>query len=372
MSRLGDEIREMIATEGPMPLERYMALALWHPKRGYYMTRDPLGSAGDFITAPEISQMFGELIGVWAAEVWSMLGGPSSLRLVELGPGHGTLLIDVLRAARILPPFFSALDIHLVEASPVLREQQTEALATAGIKAVWHERPDQVPAGPAIFIANEFFDALPVRHYVQTPLGWCERQVGLDFDGNLVFGVGAMPETTIRATAEGGTVLEIGAAAHRAAAALAARLATEGGAALIIDYGHCETSFGETLQAVQAHRRVDPLSDPGEADLTAHVDFAALARAGTACGAAVFGPVTQGQFLSRLGIFKRAASLKRHATPSEAIEIDRALLRLVGNGPMTGAAGTVVPGMGALFKVMAMTQPNLRAPAGFREELTET
>jgi SAM-dependent MidA family methyltransferase len=366
MSELGDEIREMIASEGPIPLERFMALALWHPKRGYYMTRDALGATGDFITGPEISQMFGELIGVWAAEVWSMLGGPSALHLVELGPGHGTLMVDALRAARVSPHFFATLDIHLVEASPVLKERQMKTLAAAGIEARWHERLEEVPPGPAIIIVNEFFDALPVRHYVQTPQGWCERQVGLDGDGRFSFGLGAMPETTIRVNAENGTVLEIGAAAYRAAANLATRLVAQGGAALIVDYGHVETSFGETLQALQAHRRVDPLDAPGEADLTAHVDFAALARAARACGAAVRGPVTQGQFLSRLGIFERAASLKRRASPRQAVDIDGALLRLVGGGPMLGAGGTQVPGMGALFKVMAMVQPGLPAPAGFR------
>ncbi|HWG06125.1 MAG TPA: SAM-dependent methyltransferase [Beijerinckiaceae bacterium] len=370
MSALGDEIREMIASEGPISLERYMSLALWHPKHGYYVTRDALGASGDFITAPEISQMFGELIGVWAAEVWSLIGGPSPLRFVELGPGHGTLLSDALRAAKISPPFFSTLDVHLVEASPILKERQIKTLTDAGIEATWHERLEDVPPGPAIVIANEFFDALPVRHYVQTERGWCERQVGLAVDGTLTFGVGAEPETTIHAVAENGMVLEIGAAAYRAAATLATRLAAEGGAALVIDYGHTETSFGETLQAMHAHKRVDPLADPGLADLTAHVDFAALARAARACGASVQGPVTQGQFLSRLGIFERAASLKRRATPRQAVDIDGALLRLVGAGLMTGAGGRQVPGMGTLFKVMAITQPDLPMPAGFREGST--
>lgn len=367
MNELGEKLREMIASEGPLQIERFMELALWHPKLGYYMTRDGLGAAGDFITAPEISQMFGELLGVWAAEIWGTLGGPAPLRLVELGPGHGTLMVDAVRAARVSPSFFATLDIHLVEVSPILKERQIAALAAASIKATWHERLEDVPPGPAIVFANEFFDALPVRHYVKTPEGWCERQVGLDADGNLAFGLGGLPETTIRAAAPNGTVLEISTAAYRAAAALATRLAAEGGAALIIDYGHGETSFGETLQALRAHRRVDPLSDPGEADLTVHVDFAALARAAQACGAAVFGPVPQGEFLSRLGIFQRAASLKRHADPRQAVDIDGALLRLLGSGPMIGVGGTQVPGMGALFKVMAMTQPGLPAPQGFRD-----
>lgn len=371
MSKLGEHIREMIASEGPLLLERFMALALWHPKLGYYTTRDGLGAAGDFITAPEISQMFGELLGVWAAEVWVAMGGPSPLRLVD-GPGHGTLMVDALRAARVSPHFFSTLDVHLVEASPVLKERQIATLAANGFDATWHERLEDVPPGPAIVFANEFFDALPVRHYIKTPQGWCERHVGLDADGRLAFGLGGLPETTIHAIAQNGAVLEIGAAAYRAAAALAARLAAEGGAALIIDYGHDETSFGETLQALRAHQRVDPLSDPGEADLTVHVDFAALARAARASGAAVFGPVTQGEFLSRIGIFQRAASLKRHADPRQAVDIDGALLRLVGNGPMIGAGGVQVPGMGALFKVMAITEPGLPVPPGFRERPAAT
>lgn len=367
MSELDEHIREIIAGEGPIPLERYMDLALWHPRFGYYVTRDGLGAGGDFITAPEISQMFGELMGVWAAGVWGAMGGPPLIRLVELGPGHGTLMVDALRAARVSPRFFATLDIHLVEASPVLRERQTSTLTAAGIEATWHERLEDVPPGPAIVFANEFFDALPVRHYIRTPNGWCERHVGLDACGRLAFGLDAMPELTIQAAAPNGTVLEIGAAAYRAAADLATRLAVEGGAALIIDYGHSETSFGETLQALRDHRRVHPLGDPGEADLTAHVDFAALARAARACAAAVFGPVPQSRFLSRLGIFERAASLKRRANPRQAVDIDGALLRLVGARPMIGAGGSQVPGMGTLFKVMAMTQPGLPVPVGFHD-----
>jgi NADH dehydrogenase [ubiquinone] 1 alpha subcomplex assembly factor 7 len=180
---LGREIRELIAAEGPITLERYMALALGHPRHGYYMTRDPLGAAGDFTTAPEISQMFGELLGLWAAETWSIMGRPSRLRLVELGPGRGTLMSDALRAARIVPGFCEAASVHLVETSPVLRDAQARTLERAGADLFWHASLAEVPAGPAIVIANEFFDALPIRQLVRTETGWHERMVGLGPDG---------------------------------------------------------------------------------------------------------------------------------------------------------------------------------------------
>lgn len=353
---LKDDIREIVAEEGPISIERYMALALTHPSKGYYTTRDPFGAAGDFVTAPEISQMFGELIGLWAAEIWSQIGAPPRIRLVELGPGRGTLMADALRAAGAAPEFLQALDVHLVEASEVLVERQRETLAASGKPVTWHTSLDEIPPGPAIFIANEFFDALPVRHYLKTPKGWRERLVGLDPEGELAFGLSEEIEPYIKAKAEDGSILEIGAAAQRLMTQIAARIVTQNGAALVVDYGYVRTAFGETLQAVKAHQFVDPLAEPGLADLTTHVDFSALARAASSANALVHGPVEQGAFLRELGIAQRADMLKRDATPEQAEQVDAALTRLAGGG---------AEDMGALFKVLAVTRRSVKEAPGF-------
>jgi SAM-dependent MidA family methyltransferase len=353
---LSAEIREIIAEEGPISIERYMALALTHPTKGYYITHDPFGVEGDFVTAPEISQMFGELIGLWAAHVWTQIGAPVPVHLVELGPGRGALMADALRAARAAPEFFEALEVHLVEASDLLAEQQREALDGSGKTATWHKSIDDLPAAAAIFIANEFFDALPVRHYQKEPDGWHERLVGLDEDGELTFGLGADVEPLLKPHAEEGAILEIGAAAQRLAMRAAAHIVSHNGAALVVDYGYVETGFGETLQAVKGHEFVDPLAEPGEADLTAHVDFSALKRAARAANAETHGPVEQGEFLIELGIFQRAEALKAQATPEQAEDIDASLARLTG----------VEEGeMGSLFKVLAVTRRGVRDVPGF-------
>ena len=360
MSRLGAEIRALILDGGPLGVDRYMALCLGHPTLGYYLTRDPLGAAGDFVTAPETSQMFGELIGAWAAAVWSAMGAPETLRLVELGPGRGTLLADALRVMRRVPGLIDAVDLHLVETSPALRDAQRGTLAGCGRPLSWHASVEDVPAAPAIVIANEFFDALPVRHYVRTAGGWRERLVGLAGDA-LAFGLAPEPEPAIRVAAPDGAVLEVGLVAQGLTRGLAARLVADGGAALVIDYGYVRPAFAETLQAVRRHGFVDPLAEPGEADLSAHVDFGGLGRAAVAAGAAVHGPVSQGAFLRALGLDARAAALKRRATPDQAAAIDTALDRMSG----TGTAER--PGMGALFKAMAITAPGLPVPPGFEE-----
>jgi NADH dehydrogenase [ubiquinone] 1 alpha subcomplex assembly factor 7 len=255
MSALGDIIRAMIVEDGPMSLERYMGLALGHPKHGYYMTRDPFGASGDFITSPEISQMFGELIGIWCAEYWSRMGAPKKLNLVELGPGRGTLMRDALRAGRVVPEFFNAVDVYMVEMSPVLREAQRTTLADAGRPVAWRESFAEVPAGPVIVIANEFFDALPARHYVKSRGGWRERVIGMAPNGKLLFGAGLQFESSLRVEAPEGSIIEINAIAQRMTGEIAGRIASEGGAALIIDYGYVATSLGETLQAMRGHAR---------------------------------------------------------------------------------------------------------------------
>ena len=372
MNPLEREIREIIASEGPIPLESYMHYALAHPAHGYYMTRDPLGAEGDFTTAPEISQMFGELIGLWAAQLWVAMGAPKKLRLIELGPGRGVLMQDFLRAARVVDGFKAALDLHFVETSPVLAEAQRARLETDGVAVTWHTSLDSVPQGPAIVIANEFFDALPVRHYVKTARGWCERLVGLDAAGEFIFVAADTPEDMIRAPGREGEILEIGAISQQVMKTLANRLEAQGGFALVIDYGHVETSLGETLQAMRGHAYVDPLRAPGEADLTAHVDFAALARAARAGGVQTFGPVPQGEFLLRLGIVERTEALMRKADPRQSAELEAALVRLVSTQREVDLTAGKVSGMGGLFKVLALAQHGLPQPAGFAEDSGET
>ncbi len=358
---LGREIAAMIVQEGPMSLERFMTLALLHAEHGYYKTKVPIGAQGDFITAPEIHQMFGELIGLWAAEVWHALGAPDPVRLVELGPGRGTLLADLLRAARIVPEFRRALDVHLVEASDMLAREQRRTLAETDVPITWHHDIESLPSGPAIVIANEFFDALPVRHFMRGKDGWHERLVGLDDAGQFCFGLAPGAEPALTGDAQEGQILEIGIVAQRFMHRLAEHIAAESGALLVIDYGHVKTQAGETLQALRGHRYADPLQAPGEADLTTHVDFAALTKAAKVAGADVHGPLTQGVFLARLGIVQRAEALKRKADDAQAAAIDQALARLALPGPLTGAQAS----MADLFKVLVVTTPGLPDPPGF-------
>jgi NADH dehydrogenase [ubiquinone] 1 alpha subcomplex assembly factor 7 len=357
VTALADELRRMIAAEGPISVERYMALCLGHPLHGYYMRRDPLGAAGDFTTAPEISQMFGELIGLWAIEVWAAMGGPERLRLVELGPGRGTLMADLLRAARLRPAFLETVEVDLVETSPALREKQRAKLARLPVRITWRERFADVPDGAAIVIANEFFDVLPVRQFVRTEGDWRERLVGLDSKGGLAFGLAPELAEGIPPSGRPGDVLEWPGAALEMMSDIAGRLASQGGgAALVLDYGYEGPAIGDTLQAVESHAYADPLAEPGAADLTVHVDFAKLAVAARAKGARVHGPVGQGAFLRGLGIGERAARLKSRATPAQAADIDQALRRLTSPGP---------DGMGELFKALCVSDPGLAHVPGF-------
>ena len=355
MTDLLRELREIIAQEGPISLERYMSLALSHPRYGYYTTREPFGAKGDFTTAPEISQMFGELIGLWAVEVWRLSGAPAPMRLVELGPGRGTLMADALRAIRSVSA--EPVEVHLVETSPRLSEMQRAALAKHAVPIRSHRAVDNIPTGAAIFIANEFLDALPVQHFVRTEHGWCERLVGVDDDGKLHWGLQSVAASDLRLTAPAGSTIEISPQAREAVCTLSQRIASEGAALLIIDYGYTEAQTGETLQAVRDHRFVHPLQAPGECDLTAHVDFAALAREAEAAGARVHGPVTQAAFLFTLGIAQRAETLKRHSTPTQVQAVEHALSRLTDTGRATA--------MGQLFKVMAITPSSVQKLPGF-------
>ncbi len=358
MSELGESIKALIEREGALTLERFMAVALSDPDFGYYQVNNPLGAEGDFTTAPEISQMFGELLGLWAAEVWAIMGRPNPVRFIELGPGRGTMMSDALRAARVTPEFRAALDVWLVETSPMLAEIQRDTLLTCGASVTWAPDIADVPEGPAIVIGNEFLDALPLRQYVRAKNDWRERMVSLDGQDNFVFVLAAGAEPSIRAAAPEGAVIEVNPAAHRLVFELSARLARQGGAALFIDYGYGATNFGETLQALRAHRMVSPLSDPGQCDLTAHVDFAAMSRSASAAGAAVYGPVDQGDFLKTIGIMQRAEALLARAQPGQRADLEAGRDRLVGKGQGE---------MGGLFKVLAIANRNLPPMPGFQK-----
>ncbi len=360
MTPLAGYLARLIRTTGPIPLSHYMALALGHPQHGYYVTRDPLGARGDFITAPEVSQMFGELLGLWIADGWTQQRRPSPFILCELGPGRGTLMVDALRAMRAVPGLADAARLHLVETSPALREAQQKRLP----QATWHVRFDDVPQGPLFLIANEFFDALPISQFVRTERGWCERHVGLA-DGNdgsprfvpVLAPVPLASDTVLPPAMRGapvGAIAEISPASCAIAEAIGARLARAGGAALVVDYGHAKSAVGDTLQALRAHKFADPFEAPGEADLTAHVDFEALAAAAVRGGAKTHGPVAQGAFLAALGIEARARKLRLGATPAQALDIDAAMRRL-----------TAPEEMGSLFKAQALTPPGAPMPAGF-------
>ena len=366
-SPLQSEIRKLIKSSGPMPVWRYMELCLMHPQHGYYLSRDPLGREGDFTTAPEVSQMFGELLGLWAASVWKAIGSPPLLRLIELGPGRGTMMADALRALRVLPPLYQALSIHLVEVNPVLREKQRATLS--GPREVsWHDTIDDVPDGPAIILANEYFDVLPIHQAVKRETGWHERTVEVDDSGKLAFGVATEPiprfevllSPLVRA-APLGAVFEWRPDAE--IMKITSRVRDQDGAALIVDYGHVRSDVGDTFQAIARHTFADPLKNPGQADVTAHVDFQALVRAADDLGARVHGPVTQGEFLKRLGIETRAVTLMAKASPEIAEDVADAMQRLVGGGR---------GGMGQMFKVLAVSEPNLTSLAGFANEAPDT
>ena len=362
MNALGRLLAQRIRATGPLTIADFIAEALLHPRLGYYTTRDPLGARGDFVTAPEISQIFGELLGLWCADAWDKMGRPPRVLLAELGPGRGTLMADSLRAAQRAPDFRRALELHLVEASPVLRAAQRAALADA--RPVWHDSVATLPDGPLILIANEFLDALPIRQLWRGERAWHERLVGLDSAGEaLAFVVDGAPSAAAALLpprlrdAAPGSLCEIRPAALSLAATLGARLRQQGGIALFIDYGYRPSACGDTLQALSRHRHHAVLEEPGEADLTAHVDFAAFAEAARGAGARVWGPVAQGGFLVALGLAARAGALVASAAPEQIAAIESGCRRLIDPAEM-----------GTLFKALALTHPDFPAPAGIAEE----
>lgn len=361
MTPLPGLIRRRIRDRGPITIAEYMELALFHPRHGYYRRGDVFGRQGDFITAPEVSQMFGELIGICCALVWQSMGAPAEVIVCEIGPGRGTLMVDALRAAmRTTPAFAAAARVHLVETSPALRATQRKALSHSvpERRCCWHESFASVPDGPILIVANELFDALPICQYVRRAEGWFERRVGLDASGRelaFIENVASPPPLPpALAAAAPGQIVELSPARSALAAEVGVRVAVCGGAALIIDYGHPASAPGDTLQAVRRHAFHDVLERPGEADLTAHVDFAALATAAGAAGARIHGPVDQGAFLQRLGIESRARALAASATPEQRRDVAAALHRLVHPDAM-----------GSLFKALVIAHADLPVPPGF-------
>lgn len=360
MTPLHAIIARRIRAEGPMTVAEYMALCLSHPEHGYYITRDPLGRGGDFTTAPEISQMFGEMLGLWLAQAWMDRGAPAPFVLAELGPGRGTLMADALRAASRVAGFTEAADLWLVETSPALRRKQWEALGAHQPR--WADDVDGLPEGPLYLLANEFFDALPVRQFTVGGGVLRERMVGLGDGDALAFGLSPpLSPDELPEGAQEGAVYETCPQGRAIAERIGARLAARGGVALAVDYGHAVSdrnarAGGDTLQAVKGHAHADVLAEPGAADLTAHVDFLALSKAAESGGARAWGLRGQGALLDWLGIRVRAAMLAKKQ-PDRAAEIRAALDRLTEPGAM-----------GTLFKALALSGDDI-PPPGFAEEL---
>jgi NADH dehydrogenase [ubiquinone] 1 alpha subcomplex assembly factor 7 len=354
---LAERIARMIRMTGPLPVSAFMTLALHDPQSGFYATREAIGARGAFTTAPEISQIFAELLGLWCAQLWQDQGCAKNVRLVELGPGRGTLIGDALRALRSVPAFLDSLDIVLVEASPVMEEIQRAHLCDARVPVHWTNQWSGIAQDrPLFLLANEFLDALPVRQFVMTERGWCERVIATSEDA-LAFALSPLPVPLTaparRGAAEAGAVYEISPAAEALVEDISRAVAARGGGALFIDYGHTGESFGDTLQAVERHSPVDALARPGDADISAHVDFAAMAESARRGGGKSWGPRGQGGFLRALGIDLRADRLAA-TRPARAPDIRAAVARL-----------TDPHAMGALFKVLAVTPPDSLPPAGF-------
>ena len=364
---LRERLIAKIKAEGPLSVAEYMTICLLDPVHGYYPTRDPLGSDGDFITAPEISQMFGEIIGLWCIQTWQDLGRPDTVQLIELGPGRGIMMSDILRAAQLDKEFLKAVQVTLIEASPALEAVQGKTLAEAPCPISWAASLDKAPYGPSIIIGNEFLDCLPIRQFIQKDrfagrAGWQERMVALD-DGKLGFGVSpAVISETVQAAlpdaqedAKTDDLLEVCPASAQIIDLIKARFDKDAGRALFIDYGPETTEFGDTLQALKRHEKVGVFSSPGNTDLTARVDFGALVELAAAIELSVTTPVTQREFLSKLGLEMRAVALSR-AKPDSKDKIARQLHRL-----------TAADEMGELFKAICFQSNGMELPIGFRE-----
>jgi NADH dehydrogenase [ubiquinone] 1 alpha subcomplex assembly factor 7 len=368
---LKQRIIKHIKQTGPMSVASYMGWSLLDPTQGYYPTRDPLGVDGDFITAPEISQMFGELLGLWLLHAWKNMGSPNPVHLVEFGPGRGVMMSDILRTAKLDPEFIKALDLYLIETSSALEAKQAEQLGHSPVAVHWVQGLQDVPQGPVLIVANEYLDCLPIRQFIMKDRfkgleGWHERKVDLDPEtpDNLIFTVSSDPITTVdhifippdMPEAKDGDLLEVNPGTHQVVEELSLCSQNAPCVALFIDYGPDETEFGDTFQALQKHVKTAPLETPGEADLTARVNFSALRYHAHEAGLQTVGPSPQGSFLSRMGIEVRAVSLSK-SSPKAKEKTARQLHRL-----------TDADQMGQLFKVLCIQSPGLPEPLGFRPQ----
>jgi NADH dehydrogenase [ubiquinone] 1 alpha subcomplex assembly factor 7 len=351
VTALAEKLKAQIRATGPITVADFMSACLADPEHGYYMRREPFGRAGDFITAPEISQIFGELIGLWTIGVWEMLGSPDPFVLVELGPGRGTLMADILRTGRVKPSFLQATNVHLIEMSPRLREVQQVTLAASGHPIQWHARIDDIPHAPTVFLANEFFDAMPVRQFQWNAGTWAERVIGLSEQDELTFGLSPIAQRPSDIALPDGAVVEASPTGKAVMTLIGERLARNRGAALAIDYGSDKPGVGDTLQAVRQHKYESPFAAPGEADVTCHVDFPTLARTAAESGLEPRPVMGQGEFLVRLGLVERANVLGRDKDVKTRNQIASAIERLA--GPKA---------MGTLFKVLAVSSPGLKLP----------
>ncbi|HRK97804.1 MAG: SAM-dependent methyltransferase [Alphaproteobacteria bacterium] len=338
MQNLGEIIRAHITLHGPMSIETYWNLCLSHPEHGYYIKKDPLGVAGDFTTSPEISQLFGEMIGIWAVNKWQEMGCPSAINLVECGPGRGTLMADLLRIAAMIPDFDAALQVHLVEMSPFLRQKQREALGEKNV--IWHNDLSSVPSDdPLLIIGNEFLDALPIRQYVFVDGVWRERVI-TTIGEELGFSIGSKIESADFPAAQQNDIFEASLVRDRVFLTMCQKIKLSKGSILMIDYGHDQVSMGNSFQAVMNHQFSNVLENQGHADLTSHIDFARL-KFISEHERLLSSIWSQNSFLIEMGIVQRAAQLRASATLPQQEEIDAALFRLLDIGQM-----------GDLFKVI--------------------
>ena len=359
MTPLERHLADLIENQGPISVATFMLIVLGHPTLGYYSSQRPFGQAGDFTTAPEISQIFGELLGLWCVQTWLDMGQPKPFDLVELGPGRGVLMADALRAIqKVAPSFIESANVRLVEISPSLRDEQKSRLP---YHITWHDRFSQIDPAPSIVIGNEFFDALPIHQYAKLDQGWGERLIGLTGDANdrfefLVTSPLGESAPAVAGSAQKGDIYETSPAGNAVMTEIAERLVAEGGAALFVDYGYGTPGFGDTLQAVKDHQYHPVLSDIGTADVTAHVNFQALMSAANSAGAAAWGTVNQGAFLGRLGIHQRAQALVHGKDDQTKKDVMSGVDRLTGDAKM-----------GRLFKVISISGTADLHPAGFEK-----
>lgn len=357
MTALKDRITAQIKREGPLSVAEYMAVCLFDPTDGFYPTRDPLGSEGDFITAPEVSQIFGELLGLWCVQSWRDMGSPKDIHLIELGPGRGVMMSDMLRAGKLDPNFIQAAKVTLVEASPALEAVQGQTLAGSPCPITWASSLDASPEGPCLIIGNEFLDCLPIRQFIRKGDVWHERIVHIGKDGKLEFAISPAADKSVDLShfvnVPDGALVELCSGLAQMADSLQKRFTRNDGRALFIDYGPAKPEIGDTLQAISKHKKVDPLTSPGNADLTARVDFGYLKSKAESEELSVFGPTTQAELLLNLGLAQRQAALSQRF-PDKAEKLAAQTERLVSADQM-----------GELFKAICIQSGGLPLPAGF-------